>query len=280
MFLTKTALPRRTFLRGVGATRRPAAARRDGAGRHGPGADAGSAPVEGRLHLRAARGRHGLVDASRRGTQFELSPTLQTLEPFKDSLVVVSNLRRAGGAGRDARRRGQRLVERSDSQADRGRGLRMRHDDRSGAGPEDRAGVAVPVAGVRDRGLHWLRRRMHARLQLRLSRLNLLGVAHDAAARWRSIRAWPSSGCSATAARRRSASTSCARTGASSTASSARCARCKPGWAPTIARGWPTTWTTSARSNAGFNAARPSSVPTSRWSSRSAFPTRSTRTAR
>ena len=31
------------------------------------------------------------------GTGFELSPTLKTLEPFRDSLVVVSNLRRAGG---------------------------------------------------------------------------------------------------------------------------------------------------------------------------------------
>jgi hypothetical protein len=31
------------------------------------------------------------------GTGFALSPTLQTLEPFKDSLVVVSNLKRAGG---------------------------------------------------------------------------------------------------------------------------------------------------------------------------------------
>jgi hypothetical protein len=31
------------------------------------------------------------------GSGFALSPTLQTLEPFKDALVVVSNLKRAGG---------------------------------------------------------------------------------------------------------------------------------------------------------------------------------------
>ena len=51
---------------------------------------------------------------------FELSPTLQTLEPFKDSLVVVSNLRARGRTGRDARGGRQRLAERRDPEANRG----------------------------------------------------------------------------------------------------------------------------------------------------------------
>ena len=32
------------------------------------------------------------------GTGFAISPTLRSLEPFKDKLVVISNLKRAGGA--------------------------------------------------------------------------------------------------------------------------------------------------------------------------------------
>ncbi len=97
MFLTKKALPRRTFLRGMGVTVAlplldamvPAAtalAQTPGVrpSRVGfiyvpHGADMGSwTPVAS-------------------GTQFELSPTLSTLESFKDSMVVISNLRRAGG---------------------------------------------------------------------------------------------------------------------------------------------------------------------------------------
>jgi hypothetical protein len=97
MFLTKTALPRRTFLRGVGATvalplldaMLPAAT----ALAQTPGVRPSRV---GFIYV-----PHGADMASwtptSAGTQFELSPTLGTLAPFKDSLVVVSNLRRAGG---------------------------------------------------------------------------------------------------------------------------------------------------------------------------------------
>ena len=97
MFLTKTALPRRTFLRGVGATvalplldaMRPSAT----ALAQTPGVRPSRV---GFIYV-----PHGADMASwtptSAGTQFELSPTLQALAPFKDSLVVVSNLRRAGG---------------------------------------------------------------------------------------------------------------------------------------------------------------------------------------
>jgi hypothetical protein len=97
MFLTKMALPRRTFLRGVGATVAL------------PLLDAMVPAATALAQTPAARPSrvgfiyvpHGADMASwtpaAGGTQFDLSPTLQTLEPFEDSLVVVSNLRRAGG---------------------------------------------------------------------------------------------------------------------------------------------------------------------------------------
>ena len=97
MFLTKTALPRRTFLRGVGATIAL------------PLLDAMLPSATALAQTPGVRPSrvgfiyvpHGADMASwtptSAGTQFELSPTLQTLAPFKDSLVVVSNLRRAGG---------------------------------------------------------------------------------------------------------------------------------------------------------------------------------------
>jgi hypothetical protein len=97
MFLTKTALPRRTFLRGMGVSMAlplldamlPAAT----ALARTPGVRPSRV---GFIYV-----PHGADMASwtpaASGPQFELSPTLSTLDSFKDSLVVISNLRRAGG---------------------------------------------------------------------------------------------------------------------------------------------------------------------------------------
>jgi hypothetical protein len=98
MFISRLALPRRTFLRGVGATLAlpfldamvPAAT--------------AFAKTEASRPMRAGFMYipHGADMASwtppGAGANFELSPTLKILEPLKDSLVVVSNLKRAGGA--------------------------------------------------------------------------------------------------------------------------------------------------------------------------------------
>jgi len=97
MFLTKTALPRRTFLRGVGAT--VALPLLDAML---PSATALAQTVGARpSRVGFIYVPHGADMASwtptSGGSNFDLSPTLQTLAPFKDSLVVVSNLRRAGG---------------------------------------------------------------------------------------------------------------------------------------------------------------------------------------
>lgn len=97
MFITKMALPRRTFLRGVGATvalplldaMLPAAT--------AMAQTSGVRPTRaGFIYI-----PHGADMASwtppAAGYGFELSPTLQVLEPFKESLTVISNLTRAGG---------------------------------------------------------------------------------------------------------------------------------------------------------------------------------------
>jgi len=97
MFITRMHLSRRTFLRGVGA----AVAL--------PMLDAMVPAASALANTAAAAPRragfiympHG-ADMSAwtpagSGGAFEISPTLQPLAPFKDSLVVVSNLTRAGG---------------------------------------------------------------------------------------------------------------------------------------------------------------------------------------
>ena len=96
MFITKMSLPRRTFLRGLGAAvalplldamvpaltrvgRRPRRTRRRASARSTcPTARSWSS------------GRPATA-----GAGFEFTPILKPLEPFRDSLVVVSNLTRA-----------------------------------------------------------------------------------------------------------------------------------------------------------------------------------------
>jgi hypothetical protein len=96
MFITKMSLPRRTFLRGMGVTLGlpmleamvPAAT--------ALAKSAANRPTRtGFIYV-----PHGADMASwtptAAGPSFELSPTLKVLEPVKDSLVVVTNLKRAG----------------------------------------------------------------------------------------------------------------------------------------------------------------------------------------
>ena len=93
MFITRTSLPRRTFLRGVGATVAL------------PFLDAMVSAATAQTARPVRAGfiyiPHGAAMASwtptTAGNGFDLSPSLQPLAPFKKSLTVVSNLRRAGG---------------------------------------------------------------------------------------------------------------------------------------------------------------------------------------
>jgi len=97
MFITRMHLSRRTFLRGVGATLAlpmldamvPAAS--------ALAKKAGAAPSRaGFIYMPHGADMAAWTPAGSGGA-FELSPTLQPLAGFKDSLVVVSNLTRAGG---------------------------------------------------------------------------------------------------------------------------------------------------------------------------------------
>ena len=93
-FVTRKMLPRRVFLRGVGATLAL------------PLLDAMVPALTAAAQTAAARPRrlgfvyvpHGVIltqwTPKTAGTGFELTPILAPLAPFKDSLVVVSNVAR------------------------------------------------------------------------------------------------------------------------------------------------------------------------------------------
>jgi len=96
MFITRTALPRRTFLRGIGTVVAL------------PLLDAmvpamtalAQTPAKGRMRFGAIYIPHGAIldqwTPAATGQGFELPPTLKPLEPVRDQLVVISNLCRAG----------------------------------------------------------------------------------------------------------------------------------------------------------------------------------------
>jgi hypothetical protein len=97
MFISKMSLPRRTFLRGMGVTVAlplleamvPAATTL--------AASVAKRPTRaGFIYIPHGADMTSWTPSSA-GANFELSRTLAPLAPFKESLVVVSNLMRAGG---------------------------------------------------------------------------------------------------------------------------------------------------------------------------------------
>ena len=283
MFITKMSpaaadLPARRG-RDAGA----AAARRDGAGGHRAGEDAGRRAVARGLHLHAARRGHGGVDAERGpAARFELSPTLQAAGRSRQRLARRRQQPQAGRrSGRDARGGGVGLAERRHPQADRGRRLPGRHDHRSGDREADRTGVAVPVARVRDRGLHRLCRRLHAGLQLRLHEHDLVGVADDAAADGDQSAHGVRAAVRRRRVGRRAAPAGAGRPRASSIRSSARRESLQSQLGVRDRARVADYLATSAKSSAGFSRPKRSTARSSRSStSRSAFPSRSTSTRR
>ena len=140
------------------------------------------------------------------GAGFEFTPILKPLEPFKESVVVVTNLTRSHP--------GSQVGDHAVSAAGFLTGVwpkRTEAEDvlantihRPGGGPRDRSGHAVSVARSGHRRLHRLRRRLFPRLQLRLPEHRVLEHARRRRCRWTSTRAWSSSACSARPAARRS----------------------------------------------------------------------------
>ena len=184
MFITRCRCPR-TFLRGMGATLALPLLDAMVPARDAAGATAArtAAAVRRRLHPATARSwRSGRRRAA--GPDFEFTPILKPLEAVPRSLVVVSNLCRAG---RDGHRRPRRQLG----------GLADRRRSRSGPRPRTCARAArstrwsrkqigqdtpFPSLEAGDRGLHRLRRRLRAGLQLRVHEHDLVDDADDAAA--------------------------------------------------------------------------------------------------
>jgi hypothetical protein len=92
MFLTRKSLARRTFLRGVGAA--VALPLMDSMS---PAASAAELPSPrvGFVYVPHGADMPSWTPANA-GANFDFSPTLRTLEPFRKSTVVISNLKRAG----------------------------------------------------------------------------------------------------------------------------------------------------------------------------------------
>ena len=227
MFITKKALPRRTFLRGLGATLGAAAARRDGAGAVGAGADARRSPVRrlGFVYLPngVARNFTGINywTPAGEGTAFELSPILTPLAPFRDRLLVVSGL---------AQHQADAFDDGANGDHTRGTSswLTGVHRKRT-EGADVRNGISADQIAAAEIGkdtalpslelaidLNFLGRAVREQLQLRVPEHAGVARRRRRRCRPRTIRASSSSGCSATAARRRSGSRRRARTAASS----------------------------------------------------------------
>ncbi len=187
MFITRMSLPRRTFLRGVGAaialplldSMVPAL-----------GSLRAAAPTRTR-RLAVAYVPNGIQmekwTPAADGASFEITPTLEPLRPFRERLLVVTGLDEpAGVSGRRRRHRRSRarvgdVPHRRAPEEDR----RPRHSCRRLDGSDRRAGArqghAADVAGAVPR-FERVDRRLRGRLQLRLCQHALVAQPDDAAA--------------------------------------------------------------------------------------------------
>ena len=156
----KLSLPRRTFLRGMGATLALPLLEAMVPALTATAKTAANPP----RRFGAVFVPHGAVMGTGRRqdrrANFEFTPILKPLEPFRDSLTVVSNLDRDRCDGRRSRRQRGGLADGRVPEADRSRRRPRRHDDRPGDRQADRPGHAVPVARAGDGRLHRLCRRL------------------------------------------------------------------------------------------------------------------------
>ncbi len=185
MFITKTSLARRTFLRGMGAA-------------VGLPVLEAMVPAMTALAQTAAnpKMRFGAVfvpngaiveqwSPSAAGADFEFTPILQPLERFRDQLVVVSNLTRAQSGRRRGRPRDQRrrVAERRAT-----RSGRRRRTCRAGTTIDQivagRIGQDTPFPSLELATADFTGYvgRLHERLQLRVHEHDLVELADDAAA--------------------------------------------------------------------------------------------------
>ena len=200
MVITRKSIPRRTFLRGTGASPCPA-----GAGRH----DAGLRRAEPARPIRLAfiEVPNGIMmdkwTPATEGADFALTPILEPLAPFRDRMLVLSGLdqnqSKALGV-RDRRRSSARLHRLADGHArqdDLRRGLARRHLGRSDRG----AGIRQIHPARLARGRPGVRRRWWAPASPPMAApitTRSRGATRPRRCRWRTARAPSSSVCSAT----------------------------------------------------------------------------------
>ena len=176
-------IPSRTFLRGLGATLAlplldsmvPASTAL---------AQTAAAP---RIRLGFCFMPHGAVMANWTPAAegaLKLSPILAPLEPYKDQVVVLSNLAHAmagpqgpGDNGGDHTRCPAVFLNGVHPKRTDGADILRRRDDRSDGRGEDRPGHAAAVARTRDRGLQRPRRIVRRRVQLHLHEHDFLAHA-------------------------------------------------------------------------------------------------------
>ena len=177
MFVTKKALPRRTFLLGVGTTMAlpllesmvPAFTA------------LAQTPAKGPLRFGAvyfpngATNKHWFPDATSPG--YEYKTILKPLEPFRNQVTSFGNLSRAGGKTvTDHAVSSAGWLTGAVAKQTEAEDIQRRRQHRSGDREADRSGHAASVDGSGDRGLQRLRRRVRAGLQLRLHEHHLVGV--------------------------------------------------------------------------------------------------------
>ena len=238
------------------------------------------------LHVHPARRRHGVVDAGRRrrGPRAAVADADGARAASRTRLVVISNLMRAGGVAEMHAAAASGWLSGAVPKRTEGAGLPHRHHDRSGAGAARSARTSpFPSLEFATEDFTRLRRRLHARLQLRLHEHDLVGDADDAAADGDQ----PARGVRAAVRRRRIGRRAPAHLArgpaASSTPSPPRRGACRARLgAQRSRRGSRLSRHTCARSSGGFS--RPKAQQRRRASasatSRSAFPSRSKSTRR
>jgi hypothetical protein len=218
MIITKLALPRRTFLRGIGAGL--ALPFLDAMV---PALSAAATAAKPQIRLGFFYTANGVTMAHWRpagaGSQFEISPILTPLAPFKDQMVVVSGLANTAADVKDV---------------SSGPHTRCQAAWLSGAAPKRTEGVDIQLGKTLDQYAadELGRDTPISSLELALEPNFVVGNCDNGYScvyqntfswksprchcRWRTTLAWCSSGCSATAQTARPGSSNCVRTGASS----------------------------------------------------------------
>ena len=198
MFITKLSLPRRTFLRGMGVTLAlpllesmvPALTAT---------AKTAANPQRrfGAIFVPLGE-RPGFWTPKTVGANFEFTPILKPLEPFRDHVTIVSELcDPLDGHATTVAAWLSGVIPKRTIAEDVHNGITIDQVIAKQIGGD----TVYPVARAGHRGLHRLHRRLRHAVRLRLHEHAVVGERDRRRCRWRSTRASPSSACSGGPAR-------------------------------------------------------------------------------